>query len=219
MVKLNIDNPSLDAEVITKFWRYRSNTLSNRWTNLLMLDYEVNQMSKILEDYSCPKILDLGSGSGDLSRRLLKSDSQMTAVDQENNFGKSFFGDSRIDFVNSSIQDFNSEERFDLILLFGVVTHLEIPVEESSYSKIKELLNSNGVAVIKNQCSDGDSFIFNGYSEELGMKYVARYPNKIEQLNRLSKVFSKVSVVEYPNEFKKHPNSTHVMFLCRQYSQ
>jgi len=78
------------------------------------------------------------------------------------------------------------------------------------------MLNESGVGVIKLQCADSESFIFSGFSVDLGMEYSGRYPSRQEQRNRLLKYFTSVDEVEYPNEMKKQSNTSHIMFICRR---
>jgi hypothetical protein len=89
-----------------------------------------------------------------------------------------------------------------------------MPIKENEiYAKISNFLAPRGIAIIKNQCSDGEHFIINEFSQKLEIDYSARYPSIEEQRQNLSLYFSKVQVEKYPVNLKKHNNSTHVMFI------
>ena len=126
------------------------------------------------------KILDLGSGSGELSRNLCRESDRLTAVDLGTHYAQCF-KDNNHSFIVSNLLDYETEEKFDIVLLFGVVTYL-MPIEENDvYSKISNFLAPQGFAVIKNQCSDAESFIINEFSQKLEIDYSARYPSIPEQ--------------------------------------
>lgn len=101
-----------------------------------------------LAKYQDKKILEIGSGLGALAKLLLDRgcrDYQGLEMDKEIvNFTKQTIGDY---FQNSSLQDFAacSTEKFDLILAFEVLEHLDDPL--SAIAQIKSLLNANGVFV------------------------------------------------------------------------
>lgn len=208
-------NRDIDAALIQGFWKNRSQEEDNRWTSKLFFDFEIKTLSDHFEDAEEMRILDLGSGSGSLSRNLARNNDKLTAVDSESSFARFYLEDNRFNFFHCAVDKFSSEEIYDLILLFGVVTHLSEEEEETTYKKMALMMKESGVAVVKNQCSDSEEFIFNGFSEDLGVDYCARYPNSLQQQKRLLKYFTEVEVIEYPIWSKKFANSTHFMFICR----
>lgn len=202
----------MDKRVIDQFWRQRATTGGGRWTDPEMLDYELSMLAPHV-GANC-HILDLGSGPAVLSTRLLGPSCHLTAVDKYQSFLDSIPSDSRINTACSDIVDFDYVATYDLILLFGVVTHLE-PVEELAvYEKAARGLTDSGVLAVKNQSSRNEEKRVDGYSESLKCHYVGRYPDIPGQAARLGRFFGKVEIRPYPPEFDKWPDTTHVCFLC-----
>ena len=178
--------------------------------------YGLEKVQEFLNDNRKLSILDLGSGSGSLSRHLTKPNDTLTAVDFESSFERFFLQEPRYNFIHCEVDKFISPQKYDLILLFGVVTYLNLQEEDVTYQNMKSMLSHDGLVVVKNQCSDSEEFIFNGFSKELGTNYSARYPSSFEQRDRLLRQFDQVEILEYPSWSKKYPNSNHVMFICRK---
>jgi SAM-dependent methyltransferase len=202
----------MEKEVIHNFWRSRATTGQSRWTTRNFVEYELNVLRNLKLENT--KVLDLGCGFGDLSREYCKSEGELHAIDMEPLFAK-WFTESNHFFEDSEVTEFNNGKTYDLILLFGVVTHLTLGEENVVYSNIASMKDDSGVAIVKNQCSVEDEFIFDGFSEELRSRYVGRYPSIAEQLARLKSHFSSVETMKYPPDLRVHQNSEHVMFLCR----
>lgn len=213
---MSTNDENLDFNTIRNFWKEQSSKSDNRWTDRSFLDFEIGQIKNITDGTPIKKILDLGSGTGTLSKKLVGEESTLDAVDFEDSYEKSFEGDRRFTFIKSDVRFFKTSSGYDLILFFGVTTYLDIESEEIALNSICEMLNESGVAVIKLQCSDSGSFFFNGFSVELGMEYSGRYPSRQEQRKRLLTYFTSVEEVLYPVEMKRHSNTSHVMFICRR---
>jgi cyclopropane fatty-acyl-phospholipid synthase-like methyltransferase len=212
---LKSNNRSIDTKLVQEFWRLRAQEEDSRWTSKLYLDFEINTVKQLHQNKSSMRILDLGSGSGSLSRHLTNQRDKLTAIDFEPSFQRFFLNENRFNFIHGKVDQFISKEKYDLILLFGVVTHLNESEESATYKNMAYMLGDSGVVVVKNQCSDSEEFIFNGFSRDLGVNYSARYPNINEQKNRLQKYFANVEILMYPEWSKKYPNSSHFMFICK----
>jgi len=216
IVKMESADYSLDNELIREFWCKRAGLEDNRWTPKRYLTFEIEKVQQFLNNGRKLSILDLGSGSGTLSRYLTKPNDTLTAVDFESSFARFFLQDTRYNFIHCEVSKFFSPQKYDLILLFGVVTHLNLREEDLTYQNMSSMLSHNGLVIVKNQCSDSEEFIFNGFSEALDTDYSARYPSIVEQKNRLQRHFEQVELLEYPSWSKEYPNSTHLMFICRK---
>ena len=206
------DSGKLDKELIRKFWETQSKTNSNRWTGSHLLNYDIDLVKSLSP--SPKSVLDLGCGSGELSKAVISIDGHLTAVDFEKGFAR-FFSGSHEEFLCSDVASFDIEKEFDLILAFGLVTHLDPHSENKLYLNISKLLAPRGIALIKNQVSLGtEDFVFNGYSEKLKMDYSARYPSVATQSERLAPMFKDVSIHTYPQEHQQHKDTQHVLFIC-----
>ena len=213
---MSFDNEGLDPNVIGEFWKLRSLKRESRWTSPSMLNFEIETLNEVIVNFKTLEILDLGSGHGALSKSLVETKGTLLAVDNQIAYQESFKGSARASFQLSDIRNFKSSTSFDLILLFGVVTYLDIASEELALIAISSMLKPEGIAVIKHQCADIEGFIFNGFSRELDAQYSSRYPSRNEQRERLLRYFSNVQEIEYPLHLKSHSNSTHIMFMCKK---
>jgi cyclopropane fatty-acyl-phospholipid synthase-like methyltransferase len=206
---MNKRNPS---DIQRAFWGAKAGESSSRWTEPKLLDWEIellnNQWGK---DGS---ILDLGSGSGDLSRALAGGNQKLVAVDFEVGFRRHFTSISH-EFIESEVEKYLTREKFSLILLTGVITCLTHEKESSVYSNISSMVSGDGLVFVKNQVSNGKEKVFNGFSESLSSDYWARYPNLEDQKVLLESFFDRVDVVFYPEIFNKHEDTVHVGFFCR----
>ena len=203
----------MDKVTIRDFWRDKVKDGTTRWTGDAMLEHELMYVPPLIP--AGARILDLGSGFGELSRGVTPPDGTLVAVDAEPGMAAGFEGDDRFAFVTADVSTFRPDGRFDVVLLFGVVTHLTVPEEETVYDAIRDTVRPGGVALIKHQCSDAEGFEVDTVSAELGTRYVGRYPSIDEERSRLEQRFDIVEVRPYPEDLKRHANSTHVVFICR----
>lgn len=202
----------MDKTVIDAFWKKRSAEGKGRWTDDALLRYELEWLA----GYATPNasILDLGSGPGELSSRLLSTTGRLTLVEKYPDFLKLAPQAPNIRHACCDILDFNDLEQYDLILLFGVITHLTEKEENLIYRKSAGLLASGGTLIVKNQVSAGEEKLVSGYSSGLQQKYCGRYPGLDQQLLRLEAVFRILEVIHYPEQFNPWPDTKHVAFVC-----
>lgn len=202
----------LNTQVIRQFWAEKARSASNRWTSPDMLEFELALLEPLAAQARV--VLDLGSGHGDLSRRLCPPGRRLVAVDWEDGFAAAF-SEPHHEFRTCLVTDFTTDEEFDLALLFGVITCLELEQELQVYDRLAAAVAPGGTAVVKNQCATGEEFVVDTHSEALGTRYAGRYPALAEQQARLEAVFAEVEPVDYPDQFNPWLNSRHVAFLCR----
>jgi SAM-dependent methyltransferase len=203
---------ALDHGIIRDFWEHKSREQRNRWTSDEMLAYELGYLRELAPR---PRsVLDLGSGHGELSRPLA-GEARLLALDFAPAYARSFSAPNH-EFMAGDVGAFDTEERFDVVLLFGVVTSIDEADEPPLYAKMAGLLAPGGVAVVKNQCALGEEFVATGYSEALGADYSGRYPLAERQRARLLEAFGTVELRPYPPQFNPWENSAHVAFVCRE---
>jgi len=106
--------------------------------------------------------LDVGGGSGWISKHLLLCDSRIkkiTIVDIANNKNDVFKNNPKINFVKSRIENFKTKNKFDFILLLNLIEHVAEP--DKILKKIKNLLNKNGICLVKTPNFDSfNNFLF-----------------------------------------------------------
>ena len=131
----------LRPEVVKKFLQQQNMKVANRWTGENILTYELSVLRNLTKPNS--RILDLGSGSGELSRNLCCENDSLTAVDLGTQYAQCFKNKNH-KFVVSDVKEFHTKEKFDLVLLFGVVPYLMPNEEDEVYSKISNFLEPGG---------------------------------------------------------------------------
>jgi cyclopropane fatty-acyl-phospholipid synthase-like methyltransferase len=206
-----MNNPS-PRDILRAFWGVKAGESSSRWTEPKLLDWEIELLSDQWDKEGA--ILDLGSGSGDLSRALAGGNKKLVAVDFEAGFRRHFTSNNHA-FVESEVDKYLTRESFSLILLTGVVMYLTHEKESSVYANVRSMLSDGGLVFVKNQVSMGKEKVFHGFSASLSSDYWARYPNIEEQRMLLESFFDGVHVVSYPDFFNKHEDTVHVGFFCR----
>lgn len=204
---------AVDRRVVREFWDYKSRQERTRWTSEQMLEFELAYLRELAP--SPAAILDLGSGHGELSRPLSGAATRLVAVDFAGACARSFTQPDH-EFVEASVTEFDTSERFDLVLLFGVVTSVDEADELPLYRKMASWLADDGTAVVKNQCALDAEFVATGYSTELGAEYSGRYPLAENQASRLRQAFATVEPRAYPERFNAWRNSAHFAFVCRK---
>jgi len=204
----------VNESVIDAFWRKRSAAGATRWSDKSLLEFETSWLAPLvtLEDAN---ILDLGSGPGELSSRLLRPSVALTLVDKYPDFLKYAPSGVGISHVCCDAVKFNYLQHYDLILLFGVVTHLTIEEELSVYESATKHLKSTGIFVVKNQVTIGAEKIVSGFSDALQQEYYGRYPALDQQIVRLENCGLDITIKHYPARFNHWSDTRHVAFICR----
>lgn len=208
----------LNKAIINEFWHRTSLKDSNRWTSSKILDFEYTYLAEIIGNFKSMDILDLGCGSGDLSRRIMKKEDTLVAVDYISNYARFYNEEDNQYFKTQNLLEFSTKKQFDLILLFGVVTHLELTEETEMYKKIKLWLRKGGLAVIKNQVSLTQELVVNEYSTNLEFDYSARYPSLESQTKIINQIFGNCRVLTYPEQFNTFKNTIHVSYVIEEQS-
>ncbi len=203
----------MDKTIIDAFWKKRSAEGKGRWTDDALLRYELDWLAS--HTPTDARILDLGSGPGELSSRLLPASGRLTLVEKYPDFLKLAPVAQNIRHVCCDVLSFDDAEHYDLILVFGVITHLTEDEEKLIYHKAENLLNPGGTLIVKNQVSNGEEKFVSGYSASLQQDYCGRYPGLEQQLGRLRNIFRYVEMIHYPDCFNPWPDTQHVAFVCK----
>lgn len=196
------------------FWAQRAAATHDtiRWTADEMLDFDAALVARELRGGE--SLIDLGCGTGDLALAVLDRVDHVTLVDMIADFLDRIPEDPRITKEVSDLGTYQSDQVFDIGLLFGVVTHLSEAAENEVYALLRRLV-PRGVVIVKNQCGVDETLEIDTMSAEFESRYQARYPAILEQAERLRDHFEEVTTVRYPSTFNKWENSAHVAFICR----
>jgi|TARA_R110000737_G_scaffold352224_1_gene397345 2-polyprenyl-3-methyl-5-hydroxy-6-metoxy-1,4-benzoquinol methylase len=153
---------------------------------------------KIINDLTDGKlynsVLDLGCGDGSLSMAFVGKCKELTLVD----FSSDMIGlakerlnshnsHTKISFYQSSIEEFEQDEKYDLILLFGVLAHVENL--DDIVEKCKSLLNKEGTILLQNSNSSNLVTKFNYWISDI--RKTRKYKvNKLSDLQIEKALFS-----------------------------
>lgn len=111
-----------------------------------------------------PRVLDVGGGTGDISRRLIAAvpGARATVVDIDANSIQAAREHGLGGFAGG-IEEFYTEERFDLILLLNLIEHVADPA--AVLRRARDLLTPNGVVWVQTPNYDSlDARIFRDHS-------------------------------------------------------
>jgi 2-polyprenyl-3-methyl-5-hydroxy-6-metoxy-1,4-benzoquinol methylase len=154
-------NPRMDkdsfGDFYTKFYRdlYNYNLGENNLDSLHKSNYE---NGKFVHEFVKPfiknqsKVLEIGCANGGLLKFFREQGHFVTGLDlgeAEVIYGKDKFG---LNLIHKSIDDFESEEKQDLIIMIHVIEHLIEP--EITMNKINQNLSESGLLYIS--CPDID---------------------------------------------------------------
>lgn len=110
----------------------------------------VNDILKITNKYGLEnknlKVLDAGSGLGIYAEEFAKKVKKVIGVEPDFNAYKHSKPKKNLKFYNSTIEDFNTRERFDLVVSLTTIEHM--PDAEESFKNIFKLLKVGGLVYI-----------------------------------------------------------------------
>ncbi len=148
------------------------------------------------------EILDLGSGTGLIINKLYSRVKSIIAVEPFEKFSNYIVNSPNIEIVNADFFKWETEKKFDIISLFGVMHYLDENEVEIIYMKFKKNLKNGGRLIVKNQFGLKEDVTINGFSKELQKDYFAQYRFIEKEQNILKKIGYKIESVEdiYPPE-------------------
>lgn len=154
-------------------------------------------------------VLDLGSGTGLIVNKLYPYVKKIIAVEPFCQFTQYITKNDNIQIINCDTAQFSSNDKFDAILLFGVMQYMDEKEATSIYDKYIKYLSKNGKMIIKNQFGVHEDVIVEGFSEELQDNYFSHYRHLKKEIELLQSVgFNKIEVVDiYPPKCNRWENT------------
>jgi cyclopropane fatty-acyl-phospholipid synthase-like methyltransferase len=207
----------LDKEKIDQYWKSRT-LISDSVTSVRHRDddrvkYDLSLIEKFADKDS--KVLDLAAGTGLLTVPLSARVKCVTAVDKYVDFLKKIPTDLNITTIACDINDFDFNEKYDLILAFGIFNYLNAEDLSAILWKVKKSLTVKGKFIIKHQSGINGEIQVNQWSEQLAAPYVAVYRHQVDEIALYKKYFKSVDVVDlYPKELNPWPNTHHFGYIC-----
>ena len=120
-------------------------------------------------------VLDLGSGTGLIINKIYDKIRRIVAVEPFKNFTDFIVNSDNIEIVNMTFDDFDTDEQFDLITIFGTMHYFVKEDAGKVYKKFRKNLARGGRLIVKNQFGVTDDVTIDGWSEELKQNYFAQY--------------------------------------------
>lgn len=122
----------------------------------------VNKYNQITKYFRRPgKVLDIGCGLGELLSIFQENNWGCTGI-EFNEFAANYARKSfHLNIINKSIYEFASSDKYDVIMLWGVLEHFYDPVK--ILNKIYELLKNDGILLL--EVPSGDSVLVRYYEK------------------------------------------------------
>jgi cyclopropane fatty-acyl-phospholipid synthase-like methyltransferase len=163
-------------------------------------------------------LLDLGAGSGLLLNHISHGFRKVTAVELYPEFSRFITGAAHIAVVNCDILSFDSDDRFDVVTLFGVMNFFGRDEAAAIYRKAFRFLRPGGHLVVKNQMGVDDDVVVDRFSEELQQQYYSEYRSAGHEGRLMGEAgFELVREDDiYPAEFNRWPDTRFTAIVARK---
>ena len=155
-------------------------------------------------------VCDFGSGSGLIINRLCHSVKKIVAVEPFKELTDKIHAKDNVFIVNSTIDSFETDELFNMVTCFGVVSYFNADEIISVYKKCYRLLHPKGMLIVKSQFGAKEDVVVSGFSQEIGTNYYSEYRHLTKEKSILLSVgFVDLHVFDiYPPEYNRW-NNTH----------
>lgn len=170
-------------------------------------DYDANFILRYVDNDT--NLLDLASGTGLVINKIADKVKNITAVELFEQFSKYIEIRDNIKVVNTDIQNFRSDEKYNLITMFGIMHYFNKNEATELYKKYYDYLLPKGKLIVKNQFALDDDVVVDGYSEELNKKYYSEYRNLDKEIDVLKSIgFKNIEKYDiYPPEANRWDNT------------
>lgn len=195
---------------IDNFFRKRfdieDNYITSRYTKNDRAIYDVEFIKKFINKKST--ILDLGCGTGILEEPLSPLVAKIVGVDKYQEFLDKAYKADNIQYIASSFSDLNIEEKYDLILLFGLTMYLSDEELDDLLKKVINAMNEKSIFIIKNQFGIEKEVIVDNFSENLQCFYYAKYRKLADMCKIIQEHGFSYEIIDiYPDYINKYKNT------------
>ncbi|PKR81710.1 hypothetical protein CW751_04065 [Brumimicrobium salinarum] len=162
-------------------------------------------------------ILDIGSGSGAVTNKLLEHVNHVTAVETFRGLSEFINKGENIIVINAKIEGFYIHKQFDAVISTGVLQFFKKIDAEDIYTNIYEMVKPGGLFIMRLHCGLKETVVIN-HSKELDQEYFAEFRQVDEEKKLLEQIgFSEVQIIdEAPEELNVYDNTRHFMFVCKK---
>lgn len=154
-------------------------------------------------------ILDLASGTGLTINRLYDKVRHIDAVELFPEFSKFIKSNPKITVINQDIVEFQTEKKYDIITMFGIVSYFNEEDIKKIYYKYFDTLKPGGKLIVKSQFGVKEDVEVSGFSQELQKDYFSLYRHLEKEVKILESVgYKNIDVVDiYPPENNRWDNT------------
>ncbi len=154
-------------------------------------------------------ILDLASGTGLTINRLYDKVRHIDAVELFPEFSKFIKSNPKITVINQDIVEFQTEKKYDIITMFGIVSYFNEEDIKKIYYKYFDTLKLGGKLIVKSQFGVKEDVEVSGFSQELQKDYFSLYRHLEKEVKILESVgYKNIDVVDiYPPENNRWDNT------------
>lgn len=211
----------LDRNKVKQFWDARAKTyeslafesianLEQNEKNLhLKINHESEKVFSWLGDVRGKKILDLGAGVGQWAFRFIekgaKSVKAIEFSEELANVGEveaNKRGVQNLQFIVSPAEEFDTDEKFDIVLCSGLCVYLNNDQFLTLVRKFPKLINPGGLLLMREGMAIADRHeINNKFSEHLQSDYSATYRTRDQYLKPL--LINGLELVKDENMFEE----------------
>ena len=194
-------SPRLKSSIVDSLYNEKPYTEFYKIKLIPSIDYRrnvlaVNKYNQIAKYFNKPgKVLDIGSGLGEVLSVFQENNWDCTGVEFNEfaaNYSRKAFG---LNIINRSIYDFDLSEKYDVIMLWGVLEHLYEPLQ--ILKKVYSLLKDDGILLL--EVPSAASVLVRYYEKSL------RPVDRIIEGDRHIMLFSIQSFIEMPGKAGFYP--------------
>ena len=166
--------------------------------------------------HSRTRLLDLGAGSGLIIKRLVNHVESIVAVEKFEELSSFIVKNPRIKVVTADIAEYEPQQTFNLITLFGVAYHFNKQEISQIYDRAYHWLDERGQLIVKNQFGIKEDVTVNGFSQELNREYYASYRHLAAEIKLLEDAkFKNITTHDiYPPEKNRWDNTHYHALVC-----
>jgi trans-aconitate methyltransferase len=199
----------MSADTIRAFWQGRA-SVDGHVASRFHSEHDRYDLPAIAEFCGAgARILDLGCGTCSVANTLVeRTPCSVHAVDYVAEFLDNAIDDPRLTTEVGDVRTYRSDERFDAILLLGVITYIESAADRVAlYRNCAAMLNPGGVLFVKAQFGTEDEVLVDTWSDALGAHYRAIYPTLPAEVALLEDDFTVEARDPYPAALSPHANT------------
>ncbi len=151
-------SPRLKSSIVDTLYNEQYYTEFYKIKLIPSIDYRrnvlaVNKFHQIARYFSQPgRVLDIGSGVGEVLSVFQENNWNSTGIEFNEfaaDYSRKEFG---LSIMNRNIYDFDSSEKYDVIMLWGVLEHLSEPLK--ILKKVRELIMDTGILLLEVPSAD-----------------------------------------------------------------